>query len=340
MEASKRAASGVDDVVSESEFVRQVKVLATDIGDVGRPDADRMVRAQLRYRGALDEMTRRSSQRWDSAPVAYELGLAYAELGEFDAAIAQYERALAYNEAHVPVRALEQLGNLQIRRAQQLVRTQSATSESVAALVDGSLRNLRGALAIGKTGERLALLGSHYKKRATLSPERRDEWLAQAVRYYGAAQSIAPQPYHLLNQLQLFIVLHGHLPSRAGLDSVEAVQRIEVGITIEHTDERHDFWGRNTLGDAALTRLIAGELFTVGGDSAARSLEPTPDVVVQRYRHAFALRSSWRERRTCLDHLQDVIDLCDRSRSDLYEHLVRVRDDLTGWTRTTFGDQF
>lgn len=337
LEARRRGAAGIGAAVSEDEFLRQIRMIGTSVGDVGRPDADRLARARLQLVGTLDEMAHRSTQRWKGAVVAYELASAYGELGEFDRAIAQYERALASTRAQAPVKALEQVGNLKVRRAQQLARAnQGAVTSAATALADQALQHLQAALAIGATTERLALLASYHKKRATFDVEDRPAHLTSAVERYWQAYELDPtKPYPLLNFLQLHTLLRGMLPLDRVPDPEERLRAIELEIDAT-TDDREGFWGLVARADAGLTRLIASGLVDapVGPDGVAA---PGPVSVARWYQSAFALRSSWRERRSCIDHLEDLIALCGPPREALEVALRAVHTELLDFTRRTFG---
>lgn len=329
LEARRRSGTGISAAVSENELVRQIRMAGTSIGDIGRLGGDRLARAQLQLRNVLDGLAHHAEDRWDTSLVAYELGSAYADLGQFEAAIDRYERALRDDKAIAPARALEQLGNLKIRLAQQRYRNDPA--DDITGLVRDARRHLWAALRMGETAERRALVGSYHKKLATIA-NRTDRvlHLRQAADAYWAAHVLNPgDSYPLLNFLQLHVLATGSLPERERVADVQAaIDEIEDRID-EKTDDEEGFWGLSARGSARLTRLVAGTLLQPEAPASA--------AIAECYLSAFKLRSSWRERRSCTDHLRDLVELCDERKPELREPLTQIRDALTAWTRQTFG---
>lgn len=329
LEARRRTGTGISAAVSENELVRQIRMASTSIGDIGRLGGDRLARAQLQLRNVLDGLAHHAEERWDTSLVAYELGSAYADLGQFEAAIQRYERALRDDKAIAPARALEQLGNLKIRLAQQQRRTDPTAD--VAGLVRDSRQHLWAALRMGETAERRALVGSYHKKLATITTGAdRVLHLRQSADAYWAAHLLNPgDSYPLLNFLQLHVLATGMLPKRDRVADVQAaIDEIEGRID-EKTDDEEGFWGLSARGSARLTRLVAGTLL--------QPEAPEAQAIADCYLGAFRLRSSWRERRSCTDHLRDLVELCDERRPELRAPLAEIRDALTAWTRQTFG---
>ncbi|MET1003827.1 MAG: CHAT domain-containing protein, partial [Acidimicrobiia bacterium] len=190
--------------VSEAELVRRVQTIRAEAGKIGLPGFDELRRAEddltaelRRYRQRLDT---EECASWATPPVLAEFGAAFGELGRYADAVSCYRVAWADGTSQdVPMRALEQLGNLEIRLAQQLARGDIDAAEVEAALgshghsvddlVASAKSHLQLALQVGVTGERLALIGSFHKKAATLkSGAERTAELERSCALYHQAQ--------------------------------------------------------------------------------------------------------------------------------------------------------
>jgi hypothetical protein len=171
-------------------------------------------------------------------------------------------------------------------------------------------------LRLGHTVERHGLLGSHFKKRATMAegPARR-AFLVHAAKQYGLASDMDPgDSYTVLNHLQL-----GHL---VGADIGDADEVIERFVDASAPDD--DYWALTQVGDGELTRIVLGR---------TGSIEP----VVEAYKRAFDFRSTWRERSSSLEHLRDLIELTQGE--TINGALVDIREDLLEWLRSNLGQE-
>ena len=314
LERRRRGVQRAPEIVSRSELDRQIRVISLQAADAGRPGdvLHEVVRRRLRDE-LVDLVDWADAERssWLDAAVYHQLGFAASEVGALDHAVAWYRAALDSGKAHAPIEAVEQLGNMEIRLAQQLHR--AGEPERVASLVAASRHHLIGALRLGRTVERHGLLGSHFKKRATMtSGAERRRLLERAAEQYGlgAARNRAVS-YTVFNALQL-----DHLLGR------DVAERRSCIDELDHEGEP-SYWGLATHGDAMLTRLVLGDHVHAG--------------VVSAYRHAFSYRSTWRERSSTLEHLRDLIDLTDGT--ELQLALIEVHEDLLEWLRTALGQE-
>ncbi|HET9443703.1 MAG TPA: CHAT domain-containing protein, partial [Acidimicrobiales bacterium] len=287
-------------VVSAGELVRRVRSIGVLAGKIGLPDFEELSARGRRLVAELDAHRRAAGDRgWATPAVLYRLGEAYGELGAYEQAVACYRQAWDHPDAaSAPVRLLEQLGNFEVRLAQERRRAGGRPpGDGVAGLVEAAEGHLLLAHGLGATPERAALLASFHKKAGTLAAgeERRRHTAAAARRYreavdLGAGRG-APAAYHVLNWLQLAALAVAPVAPReaaAALDGVAAGQGAEAG--------PEDFWSRVGRADAALTRYVLG-LVTGPGELEAG------------YRSAFATRSSRRDRDSVVDHLLDVAEL-------------------------------
>lgn len=297
-------------LVSADELVRRVKTITVLAGKIGLPDFEELT---ARGRDMIDELDRRRDEaarhRWATPVVLYHLGAAYAELGAYDRAVACYRQAWEHHDASTaPVRLVEQLGNLEVRLAQQRSRAATAASgpseAGVHELVEAAERHLGLALALGETPERLALLASFHKKVATLvEDDRHRRHVAEAARCYREAGELReklglrPKPYHVLNWLQMAALAGTPLPPQEASAALASVAPGPREATAgERGDDGEDFWERVTRADLSLTRLLLGQPVDLGQ-------------LRDEYVWAFATRSSRRDRDSVVNHLHDVADL-------------------------------
>jgi hypothetical protein len=171
-------------------------------------------------------LTKQSPKAWIDLPeVQYAAGRVYAELGEsyFDAASTAYRRAIETGSegSGTPVRAIEQLANLEAREGEstgdaQLVERAINRLQSLLGLSAGTYSNEP---PLSGNSERCALLGSAYKRKALVLARaaKPAQWvnvkeaLATSRRWYeqgeGAAGDARVDPYAALNKLAIDAVL-------------------------------------------------------------------------------------------------------------------------------------
>ena len=332
--ANKRSRSSDGPAFTENELRRRARHIISAAGDQGRhtgfddedQDTDSLT-DRLSYRLAilnpsgpiLGHDDALSLDELSSAALA-DLAEAYGELGEFGTAIELYTRAVRHERADAPIRALEQLGNLQVREAQRLAEASSAANPSreVTRLLNDSLRWLTHAAQLSETGERLAMLASYYKKRAAMTPARSGDYLLKSIEFYRRAQELRPKNYHLLAWTQLACIadLRGEtLPAK--LESAPAEVRERFLASLEAPAATDGFWGRATIGDRALTKALVDGTYDLRAMMAA-------------YRKAFALRSSQRERAGVADHLADLAHIAPLG--EQRDRLLAAHHDLSAWT--------
>jgi tetratricopeptide (TPR) repeat protein len=330
---TKRSQVNDGPVFTENELRRRARHIISAAGDQGRSgpadelaDADDVEPLKDRLLARLEILDPKEPiedglhrDHLSSAALA-DLAEAYGELGEFRTAIELYTRAVRHERADAPIRSLEQLGNLQIREAQRLVAIGATANPSREAtqLLNDSLQWLTSALALNETGERLAMLGSYYKKRAAISPARSGPLLLKSLDFYRRAQQQRPKDYHLLLWIQLSCVIRlrgGDIPEQyeSSLDQMRAAFKA----CVRSRPAADGFWGRATRGDRALTRALLEQNFEFRQ-------------TLTEYRKAFGLRSSARERAAVCDHLHDLARLVPAG--DVRERLDTAHQALSSWT--------
>ena len=149
-------------------------------------------------------------------------GTAYGELKAFPAAIDYYTRVWEAERAEAPVRALEQLANLESRYAEHLWREGSPDPMPHLSRAETRLKNL---IALAPTAERLSMLGGLYKRKAmivTTAVERGQALNDMASTYLQAYQHALttrqPDPwYPLVNRLAALVSASWQAPPDAAL---------------------------------------------------------------------------------------------------------------------------
>jgi tetratricopeptide (TPR) repeat protein len=307
--SNKRSRVNDGPVYTENELRRRARHIISAAGDQGRnvtmDDTDEGESLKERLVSRLRVLNPETPPpdalqlgQLSSAALA-DLAEAYGELGDFRTAIDLYTRAVRHERADAPIRALEQLGNLQIREAQRMVASETTANPSREAtqLLTDSLAWLTRAADLSETGERLAMLGSYYKKRAAITPAKSSQFLLKSIDYYRRAQLKRPKDYHLLAWTQLSCIAHLRgetIP--ADYDSAPDALRARFEECLRSKPSTDGFWGRATQGDRALTKAL------LDGSYDFRN-------ALNSYRQAFALRSSDRERAGVCDHIADLARL-------------------------------
>jgi CHAT domain-containing protein len=116
--------------------------------------------------------------------VAEAYGLAYAEAGDTDRAIAWFERAMKAGDSSASMKAHEALGNLRARRAWARVSKGRASADDVSAAreeITLSLKELMAVNALQPTMERHSLCGSAWKRLGLLERRHGNKRDAQAA---------------------------------------------------------------------------------------------------------------------------------------------------------------
>ena len=307
-----------------------------------RIQTDAQMAEPARLKALLDELRGYDSalsDEWRTGNALYELGKSYATLGELRSAIACYTQALTAQDAEseVPIRALEQLANVEVRYAMQLRReaqqqqadggekaeTSSAKRKE---LMEDALKRLELALGFGETTERLSLLGSYAKRLALESAhdERRAALRRAAAFYERAYRQITrqmeelPDPYPALNWITLqFLANNADENER---QQAEFLMVIEACIQAARQRQavQPSFWERVHEPDAALLRaLIQGTLVDQLG------------VVCQQYREVLQTRSTAYERESVLNQLDFLGEaLAWKGEQEPAGQVSRLREEL------------
>ncbi len=245
--------------VSPLELVDAIEAEAVNARAEGGANAEQQVQK-------VEQWLLAAPREWqDLATVQTALGRFYGELGSdyFERACEAYRKAIAApdREGRLPVRAAEQLANLEAR---------AGAARNDVALIESAIRRLEALVALGEQGsERWQLLGSAFKRLAAVQLRKRRPARRAALRaleqardaYAHAEQQSAtgePDPYAALNRLMLDAVLG--LPDKEGDAAIALASRCEEAAR-ERFARSHDFFDAIMPADAQLTvYLLEGAL--------------------------------------------------------------------------------
>lgn len=307
------------EAIAEAENVAQYALTA-------RPDNVNWLRS------CLDQVAKVGLASWPkSGLLRCALARGYAELDELGKAIAHYQAPLVEGKGDVAMSDIEQLANLKLRYAYELARKQadkpqsrngrarSGKADADAAqmppgqLADVLLANAQALLdhlLLYPSGERLALQGGLYKRRAAIAARRGQNAkpeLAKMAEFYGRASEAMQsdgkidEPYPINNYIIAELLRAPKVtPKQAAAwrDKVDAAERAAR----RRQDELRDFWGRSAVADCLLVRaLIDGTL----ADAA--------ELIVREYREAQNRGASLKEWRSIVENLEFLLDVAPQS---------------------------
>lgn len=241
--------------------------------------------------------------------VAEAFGLAYAEAGDFDAAIPWYERAVQAEDGSASLKSIEQLENLRARLAWQTVASVAPTAAALKAgrdRIQGAIERLQSLATRHPTVERLCLLGSGWKRLAMLEQRARDaaaarQALDKAAAAYGQAEALAAATasselfYPALNRMALELLIHGADPRWKGLDA-ERTQAARQNL-LQRAHDDPDFWSGVGQVEVELYEALA-----------QRRLAASISAIADGYADIHARVSSAKPWRTVADQARFVLE--------------------------------
>ncbi len=309
---------------SIGEMIRRLEVLEQKAGDATTVE---WLTGLFDGVKTLDE---NHLHRFSKPPVYHVLAKAYAELGAYEDAVWAYRRVKQHAlKGKLPLVAVEQLANMEVRLACQIELKERSPrwpavhpcKDDPKKLFEKAKRRLDKLIRLEPTGERHALLGSYWKKRATtLRPSSRRASLKKAENCYYQAWKLSSKdqakynPYHTTLWVQMAALA---LPETAKLPKAvrDALDKLDKQ-TQEARKERPqpvgstDFWAETAIADVAISRaVVLGEEFTAAEDG---------------YRRAFYNRSTVREHDSVLDHLRDLEVLFPKRKAEIQELIQKL----------------
>ena len=233
---------------------------------------------------------------------------------------------------------VQQTANCLARAAQKAVRDSGAAND--APLADSLRADLDLAIELARTAvdllpdrESLGVLASAFKRAATVDPQRRTEFLTEAMTNYRRADEQSKR--HPLRRGE-----------RAATGVARRATRAASGRTPNSSNascRERLRWRRPTRRrdgsiSAAPTRSTSGPRRTPATGPSRDSSRPTRTTrrekatgdLVAAYQRVFASRSTWAQRQSPLDHLRDLAALLDAADPRL-AYLQRACDELVQW---------
>lgn len=260
---------------------------------------------------AIDE---RIPTEWrKSGTIMAALGRAYGELQKFEEAVKYYEEALKDEKAPCSVRTIEQLWNLQARWAVELGKKDPASADKKIRDAEEQLTVLN--MAIGKTAERLSLLGSTAKSEAMLAgtAEGKKAALEKMAAHYKNAyehgNKCDPCPY--TEELTATVLLSVFdLAGRVTEDTLLAIKK-ERQTAIDRQQCVPDFRSAVIPADYLLLNHFA-----------ARDLEEHVEDIIAEYREVKTCIGSPREFRSVIEHLDFLVNIIEAAPDEVKRQLA------------------
>jgi len=240
-------------------------------------------------RQELEQIARLIPHEWmGNGDVRNALGLAYGTLGNFDSAIEHYEAAAICNDGACSLRAIEQLFNIRVRKAEKsycpVKKNGAETIKEIEKLIKDFDRLIG---LVGRSKERCCLMGSAYKRLVQIKKSvgidpLTDKTLNLMVEWYHRGVQIdSSDPYPALNWAMGMIAIHGS-GQKVNLKNLKATVT-QVGQNGRMMNERNpEFWAGIHALDAELFLLLLDEL-----DDAERNAKANE--IIRQYLEQFAL---------------------------------------------------
>ncbi len=273
--------------VSPAEVIAQLESLRRRSCD---PEALKSIEASL---DRIEQTARQTAWSGD-ARLRMSLGLACYSVNRMEQAREHLIHAVASESLHLSLEAIEKLANTEVKLADdETPAGGKARSVQVRReLAQQATRRLNQLIEMAPNSERYSLLGSAWKRLASLAEDRaRRSALESMEAAYGEALAHAQRTgasnayYPQLNALAAHLAAAWLNPKSSARSSVGAGFEESLQAALRSADEeaktRPSFWNRVTAGDAELLLLLAkptrtsrGKVVTAYLDAARRGLAP------------------------------------------------------------------
>lgn len=266
---------------------------------------------QESIRKGVESVERGLPSDWlEMGDIRAALGFAYGDLGDFDKAIPHYQAALKADDGKAPLKAAEQLANLEARLAVKRVQAGAPYSE-VRQDFDEAAKRIRSMIeTYGESVERHIMLGSVYKRQALAQlvsgVDTRQALEAAQESYDDAARMYQERtgeiyPYPVLYASALAIIRH----KTGQIENVplEFKQRIDLAAKAGEEDDKAEpqYWSAITKAESQLVLGLAGD-----------DLSSKLDAIVQGYLDAQKHDGSARELKSVREHLDFLYAFMER----------------------------
>lgn len=184
--------------VSPAEAVAEIENIAANLSTGAGEDMS----AAVSWLGCIEKVL--EEKKWlEDGRMYAALGRAYGRAGKFDTAVEYYTKALKAEDGAMTLKDIEQLANLEVRRAVQWWKERKKSREEILASIDSGIRRLE---VLEPTAERYSLRGSAFKRRAMVDSSERVESLQNMRDAYRQAYELAEKagrfdPYPVFNWL-------------------------------------------------------------------------------------------------------------------------------------------
>jgi tetratricopeptide (TPR) repeat protein len=272
----------------------------------------------------------------DTPDLLEKVAMAYLELNDYKKAVALFQEVIQSEPATYTVVTLEKYNNILAKLLLAEYRSGSSPDKNFIEEIDGVINSLTKLLEIAKTSERYSLLGSAYKRKASICKKRTDKIaaLTQSAKNYALAHQADKQEsmYSLLNwiEIEYFLCQLGvhkwgsmakgneyKLPSSAQLKTQlnECLTQLDIKIQ----QEQYTYWDLISSSNIALC------LWFLEGSHTASSV----DVIAEKIQRTWTNVGSTNKKMAEIEHLDLLLEFSGLLKtSTVTSSLQILRDHL------------
>ena len=259
------------------------------------------------------ELFKKQHQDWmEDVKLNEMLGKAYAAVNLFEEAVAHYKKAQKSNA--VSLKTIEQWANIRVRHAVTSITDE--TYERAIKELNESIDTLEKLNAFrGPTPERLSIIGSSYKRFASIAkPQRKRTYLNEMVERYAEAaeQSSGKGFYPLTNMLYGKVLLHWLEPEDYPLDFKLDIDGVVKLAKNEMEERSNDFWVAVAHEDISLVDALYDAADTINDTDEAnvlKTLETRLQEIGEAYKQAWNHFGAARELSSVIDQVKVICDV-------------------------------
>ncbi|MCP4338707.1 MAG: CHAT domain-containing protein [Desulfobulbaceae bacterium] len=317
---STKKTTNTKSFVSLAEYLVAVKNIAEDAKTATRSSAPTLS-------DRLQDVIRiLPSQFAKDAELLGYIGDAWGELDHFAEAIKAYSSALGAQKAHAPIRCAEQQANFKCRRAIEMARAgdmakaKALTAEAIDLLVSLNKR-------FGESVERLALLGSSYKRCAEIDVTNRvslhqnlQEMRVNYMKAYEQSLTLNGKVYSypLINCLTARWLLHKESVNGDDLSDFDVLlDNARQANMVPEINHEH-FWEAIAVTDCDLLAALKTNTFT----------SDKTEKLAEAYEQIGLVASSPRQMRSVVEHVDFLYAVTEQLQLPQAKHLDGLRNRL------------